>query len=98
MQAGNPAMGLWIRAGSWSSQQLTDGYIPAEIARSLGNPAQLNSLVHSGLWIPSNEGYEFHQWDERNPTRKDVQDRRAVDAERLRKWRENRRAQREDDR
>jgi hypothetical protein len=91
MQAGNTAMGLWVRAGSWSSQQLTDGYIPAEIVRSMGNTSQAAGLIRAGLWIPASDGYEFHQWEERQPTRKAVEDQRAATAERVRKHREKRR-------
>lgn len=91
IQAQNAAMGLWVRAGSWSSQQLTDGFIPTEIARSIGNTAQANALVHSGLWIPNGSGYEFHQFAERNPTRKTVEEQRAATAERVRKWRQKQR-------
>jgi hypothetical protein len=94
IMAGNAALGLWVRAGSWGAQQLTDGYIPLDMARSLGTPSQTGRLVTSGLWIPRDNGYEFHQWAERQPLRKDVEAKRAANAERLRKWRD---AQREHD-
>jgi hypothetical protein len=86
--AGNPALGLWVRAGSYIAQQLTDGFIPSDIARSLGTKAQADKLITAGLWLPCGNGYEFHQWTERQPTRKDVEKRRAANAERIRKWRE----------
>jgi hypothetical protein len=88
--AGNPAMGLWVRAGSWVAHQLTDGYIPADVARSLGTTSQADKLVSSGLWLPCGKGFEFHQWAERQPLRGDVEKKRRANAERLRKWREER--------
>lgn len=86
--ATNPALGLWVRAGSYAAHQLTDGFVPLDIARSLGTKAQADKLITAGLWLPCGQGYEFHQWNERQPTRKDVEEKRAANAERIRKWRE----------
>jgi hypothetical protein len=88
IMAGNAALGMWVRAGSWAGQQLTDGYIPLDMARSLGSPAQARKLTDAGLWLPCGTGYEFHQWAERQPLRKDVEEKRRKNAERLREWRE----------
>lgn len=85
MQAGNPAMGLWVRAGSWASQQLTDGYVPDDVARTLGSRAEIGRLVDSGLWLPGvTGGFQFHQWNEggRQPKRNDVEARREADRQR----------------
>lgn len=89
--AGNPALGLWVRAGSWAGQQLSDGFVPSEIARSLGTRSQVDRLVDVGLWLPSSGGFEFHQFAERNPTRLQVESRRDAGAKRLQRWREERR-------
>ena len=35
--AGNEAMGLWVRAGSWSAAQLTNGFIPEHMAIAMAN-------------------------------------------------------------
>jgi hypothetical protein len=88
IMAGNAALGMWVRAGSWAAQQLTDGYVPADMARSLGTPGQARRLTDSGLWLPCGKGFEFHQWEERQWSRKDVEERRRKNAERLAKWRE----------
>lgn len=85
--AGNAALGLWVRAGSWSMQTLTDGEIPTEIARVLGTPAEARRLVAAGLWVPKDGGYEFHEWADRQRSRvKVAADREAarVRQERLR--------------
>jgi hypothetical protein len=83
LQAGNAAMGLWVRAGAWSAGTLTDGFIPRAIARSMGTQTQIKALLHSGLWIEAEGGYEFHEWGQRQRTKKEVESRR--ESERLRK-------------
>ena len=94
LAAGNTAIGMWVRAGSWSSQQLTDGVLPEPIVRQLGSIGSAKRLVESGLWIPDGSGYRFHEWSGtgRNPTRAQVQAKREKDAERLRRWREEQEA------
>jgi hypothetical protein len=89
--AGNAAMGLWVRAGSWCSQQLNDGCIPDDLVTSLGTRTQADRLVKAGLWRKKIDGYEFHDWDSWQPTRAEVEKRRAEGAERVRQWREDRR-------
>jgi len=94
LTAGNAAMGLWVRAGSLASQILSDGLVSTDMARQIGTPAQVTRLLHAGLWIPDAAGYRFHEWSAggRNPTRQQVEARRDADAERIRKWREQRAA------
>ena len=79
--AGNPAMGLWVRAGSWSAQQLTDGFVPDHMFPALGTLAQAKRLVEVRLWHREDGGYRFHEWnrDGRQPTRQDVEKRREDD-------------------
>lgn len=86
--AGNAAMGLWVRAGAWSMQQLTDGFVPTHIARQLGRAAEARRLVDAGLWTEKDGGYLFHEWTQRQPSRAKVHADREANAERLRKWRE----------
>lgn len=88
LAAGNAACGMWVRAGSWSAQQLTDGYMPEPLVRQLGPIRDAHRLVDAGLWLPDGNGFQFHQWHGRNPTRDQVEKKRAADAERLRRWRE----------
>lgn len=81
--AGNAAIGLWVRAGAWSAQQLTDGKIPTAVAASLGTSQQAQRLVAVGLWESRPDGYAFHQWstDGRQPTRAEVESRRQRERE-----------------
>lgn len=90
--AGNPAMGLWVRAGSWSAHTLTDGHVPKHMVSALGTTQQAKALVTAGLWVETDEGYRFHQWadGDRQPTRA------AVEAKRE-EWKEKKRRQRRGD-
>jgi hypothetical protein len=86
---------LWVRAGSWSSDQLTDGLVPAHMVTMLGaKKRDAEQLVTAGLWDQVPEGYQFHDWNEWQPSRDDVLKKRAEEAEKKRKWREKRAAQR----
>lgn len=88
MAAGNAAMGLWVRAGALCAQQLTDGIVTREMLRSVGTDAQARRLVAAGLWREHAEGFQFHEWSERQPTKNEVKEERAKAAERQRNWRE----------
>lgn len=90
MAAGNAALGLWVRAGSWSMQTLSDGFIPDAVVSTLGTHGQAKRLVDSGLWERLPTGYAFHEWEQRQPTRAHVEAEREAWAERQRKARERR--------
>jgi len=85
--AGNPAMGLWVRAGSWCAQQLTDGFIPDHMLAALGTKQQAERLVTTRLWDREQGGYRFHGWVERQPSKGDVEAERAAARERMREYR-----------
>lgn len=72
LTAGNAAVGLWVRAGAWSMQQLTDGYVPKHVAQTMGTRAEAGRLVDAGLWQPVEGGYQFHEWEQRQPSKVDV--------------------------
>lgn len=90
VMAGNAAMGLWVRAGSWSMQTLSDGFIPDPIVTQLGTVAQAKTLVEVGLWDRLPTGYAFHEWDQRQPTKAQVHGEREATAKRQKEWRERR--------
>lgn len=91
LAAGNAAMGLWVRAGAWSMQTLSDGWVPMQVARQLGTRTEASRLVAAGLWIEKDDGYLFHEWEQRQPSRVKVYADREANAEKLRKWREKNR-------
>lgn len=92
IKAGNAALGLWVRAGSWCAHQLTDGFVPDEVLTLLGATTKdADALLAAGLWDRLEEGYEFRGWHDYQPTKADVEDERAKARERQKEWRKNRR-------
>src|SRR5690606_32566483 len=94
------ALGLWTACGSWSADTLSDGFVPAEIVQRFDPTEQLaKRLVEVGLWVEDEqddeEGYRFHQWTEHQPTRAEVERRRAEARERMRRRRAGRAAEQE---
>lgn len=88
LAAGNSAMGLWVRAGSYCAQQLTDGFVPDEIVPSLGTFAQASRLVLVEFWSKTSGGFMFHDWHTYQPTRAEIEADRARSRERVKAWRE----------
>lgn len=82
VMAGNSAMGLWVRAGSWSSAQLTDGFIPLHMANAMANPmakpCDPDALVESGLWVDVEGGFQFHEWKDFQPSAEDEKAKRKA--------------------
>lgn len=95
--AGNAAMGLWVRAGAWSMQTLSDGFIPKQIATQIGTRTEVKRLVDAGLWIEKDEGYLFHEWNQRQPSRAKVLADREANAQRIKDWRNKKRKESETD-
>lgn len=90
--AGNRALGLWVRAGSWSMHQLSDGFIPKGVVVALGGDwDDAAALINAGLWNTADGGYQFHDWAEYQPTREQVLTEREAAAERMRRVRANKR-------
>lgn len=89
--AGNAAMGLWVRAGAYCAQQLTDGFVPDHIVTALGGTRnQVRKLVEVGLWSKAKGGYLFHDWASYQPTKADVIAERERNKERQARWRARR--------
>jgi hypothetical protein len=72
---GMAAQGLWAAAGSWASDEHTDGWVPAEVVDYLSPKIGRKlaaRLVKAALWSAENrngeEGWQFHAWVDRNPT------------------------------
>lgn len=90
------SLALWTVAGSWCSDQLTDGFVPDYVASRFHPDYKefASALVRVGLWeVAEHEGesgWRFHDWSGpgRNPSADQVQRERAATAERQRKFRE----------
>lgn len=90
--AGLAAMGLWAVSGAYASQYLTEGFVPAWYVESWpSGKRHATALVRAGLWTTADGGWRFHQWDERQPTKEQVEADRQKTRERQRRWRESRR-------
>lgn len=82
------AIALWVRAGSYCAQHLTDGKVPAAVLPMLRSDEFIASdLVSAGLWLNTPDGYEFHDWAKYQPTRESIEAEREL-------WRERQRASR----
>mgnify|MGYP003559713022 CR=1 FL=1 len=87
--ASKGARALWTTALSWCADQESDGVVPAGMLAVLeGTANDARSLVSAGLWEAVEGGYVFRKWSEYQPSRVDLEQRRADDAERKRKARE----------
>lgn len=64
LAAGNAAVGLWVRAGAYSKQHVTGGFVSARVALSMGTKAEVRQLVAAGLWDVVDGGYHFHDWED----------------------------------
>jgi hypothetical protein len=100
-RAGLAAMGLWTVAGSWSSQQLTEGFIPDWFVATWPNGKKLaRALVVAGYWEDAKDGDEtgwlFHDWTDANPTAEKEKERRRKARDRQRRLREKSAAKREE--
>lgn len=92
IEAGNAAMGLWVRAGAWCSAHLTEGALPKHMIGTLGAQARdAKRLVEVGLWEQTNVGYQFRDWVDYQPTKKQVEAEKAANRERQKRFREKRR-------
>jgi hypothetical protein len=81
--AGNAAVGLWVRCGSYSAHYLTDGHITHQVARRLGRPVEIDRLLESGLWVLNGAGYWMPDYLEYNPSAKQVRADRLKARERM---------------
>lgn len=89
--AGNAALGLWARCGSYVSHYGTDGFIPDAIAKSFGTRAEISRLVAIGLWHMCKDGYTMHDFLDYNPTAEQVAAERLAAKQRKARWRESQR-------
>lgn len=92
VRAGTAAVGLYVRCGSWIARNLTDGFVPLEVARMYGTAEWITRLVDAGLWTIEEAGYRDVRYFPMNPTAEKVRKRREDAAERQRKMRERRNA------
>ena len=82
--ASKGARALWTTALSWCADQETDGHVPAGMLAVLeGTKAEVQSLLASGLWEESRDGWQFRNWSEYQPMRAQLEERRERERARL---------------
>lgn len=91
------ARGLWVSAGAYCAQHLTDGEIDAAFLPMVAGTDHRHAeklaaeLVAAGLWEVVTPGkYRFHHWDDMQPSREQVESRRFSERERKRRQRRDR--------
>lgn len=82
------AVTLWVRAGAYSCQHLTDGVIARPVLRLVGESAAADELVDAALWVEVDGGWRFHDWGEYQETSETVKKRRSDARDRQRRARE----------
>ncbi len=93
--AGTTAMGLWVLAGSWAADNTTDGFVPDSICQRWDRAYKrlAATLVAVGFWSVAcqdgEDGWRFHEWDQRQPTKKDIEKKRAEARTRMAELRAN---------
>jgi hypothetical protein len=86
--AGNEAVGLFVRCGTYAAQHLTDGFVPEHVALLYGSAALADSLVKAKLWRRTRGGWQIHDYLKYNPTREAVENERKAAADRQRRRRD----------
>lgn len=103
--AGNEAIGLYVRCGTYAAQHLTDGFIPGDIAvlygssdtgsrrnPGTGKPETLaETLVRTKLWRRTRGGWRMPDYLDYNPSAERVDNQRAAKATRQKRWLESQR-------
>lgn len=90
ISAGNAAVGVYARALTWSSDNLTDGFVPEAVAQMFAGfdgQAVLDRLVTVRLWERVEGGYRAPDYLEYNPSAEKVRAERDAARERMAKHR-----------
>lgn len=85
------AQALWLRAGSYSAEKLTDGVLDERIILTLlrGKPKVIEELISAGMWRRVDGGVEFHDWAKYQPSAESVRRDRDQARERMANVRAN---------
>lgn len=85
--AGLEAIGLWTLAGTYCTDYLTDGAVPAWFVDSWPKGKQLaGKLIKAGLWEADGEDFQFLSWGEYQRTKEQVLAAKEKAAERKAKY------------
>jgi hypothetical protein len=87
IKAGNEAIGLYVRCGSYAAQHLTDGFVPEHVALLYGTPELADTLVGAKLWRRVRAGWRMPDYLQYNPSKQAVENERKQAAERQKRRR-----------
>lgn len=74
----NDALALWLKAGTYSAQHLTDGFVKRAVVRMVGGTDDAaEELVSAELWDIADGGYQFHDWLRYQPSAEETREKRA---------------------
>jgi len=82
------AFRLYIESLCYANRQLTDGFIPNAVYTKLSKNDDAQFLIEAGLWLEEPKGFRIRSYDEYQPTRKKVEQKRNEAKERLKRHRE----------
>lgn len=84
-KAKKAAMGVWVLAGSWCMDNLSDGFVPDDVLARWGTRADAKALVEAGLWSDATrdgeKGWQFHDWSRFQPSAAVTAATKAAEAE-----------------
>lgn len=88
------AVALWVRAGSYCANHLTDGNVARGVVAVLGHSeSDATELVFAGLWKNTRGGWKYNDWADYQPAREEIERQRRMKADRQKRWRESHRNQ-----
>jgi hypothetical protein len=95
------ALGLWALCGSYSMAYKLDGFVPGwYVVGHRDGRKHAETLVRVGLWDNAvrehEDGYQFHDWADYQPTSEEIEAEREASRERQRAYRAKRREARKE--
>jgi hypothetical protein len=85
--AGNEAVGLYVRCGTYAAEHLTDGLVGKDIVALYGDENLAAVLVRTRLWHRARGGWTIHDYLDYNPSAEQVERERKEARERMRRRR-----------
>ena len=83
------ALGTWISCGTWSTQHLTDGKVPAPIVEAfVGTLSGAETLVAARMWKRVRGGFQFNNWAKYQFSREQIETKRDEEKTRKAEWRD----------
>jgi hypothetical protein len=93
-KAGPAAAWLYVCGLCYCARYLTDGLIPgtavARLTALKNNRALAEKLVDVGLWERDGDDFRVHNYEERNPSKEQIEEKRRQTRERIADWRAKR--------